>query len=292
MKTNALLKRSSILMIGAISLISSCNDEERITAEDSQDISEESITDSYFQDMDDMVGVAIQAPTEAQFSGGRTKGTFQVSDARFHCDGAPLTITVETGITSTASMPRGGITIDFGTGCTDVRGNVRSGKIVIMYSGRRFMPNSFLIVSGRDYTINGVKLEGTRTITNVTGSTDVAPRFNVVLPNGKATFEDNSVAERKCNITTQWIRGATAAEDKLIVEQGSWAEGITRAGRDYKVTIEEQLEFKRFCGIAVTGIKHYLIGNQKEVTLDYGDGECDREVAVTVNGVARNIRVN
>ena len=292
MKTNSLLKRSSILMMVAISLIVSCNDEERITGEDSQDLSEEAVTDSYFQDIDDMVGVAIETPTEAQYSSGRTKATFQVSDSRFRCDGAPLTVTLNTGTTSTLASPRGSIIIDFGTGCTDARGNVRSGSLVILYSGKRFQPGSFILVSSRDYTINGIKLEGTRNIKNVTGSSDTSPRFNVTLADGKATFEDGTIAERQSNFTTQWVRGATPAEDKLIIEQGSSAEGITRIGRDYTVSIDEQLEYKRFCGIAVSGIKRYMIDNQKEITLDYGDGECDREVKVTVNGVVRNLRVN
>ena len=292
MKTNSLLKRCSILMMVAISVVTSCNDEERITGEDSQDLSEEAVTDSYFQDIDDMVGVAIETPTEAQYSSGRTKATFQVSDSRFRCDGAPLTVTLNTGTTSTAASPRGSIIVDFGTGCTDARGNVRSGSLVLLYSGKRFQPGSLIIVSARDYSINGVKLEGTRNIKNVTGSSDTSPRFNVTLADGKATFEDGTVAERKSDFTTQWVRGATPGDDKLIIEQGSSAEGITRIGRDYTVSIDEQLEYKRFCGIAVSGIKRYLIDNQKEITLDYGDGECDREVKVTVNGVVRNLRVN
>ena len=292
MKTNILLKRSSILMIAAISFVTSCNDVERISAEDSQDLSEEAMTYSYYQDIGDMVGVAIEAPTEAQYNGGRMKGTFQVTDTRFTCDGSPLTLTINTGsILPGNPDPSGSIVVDFGTGCTDLRGNVRSGKLVIIYRGRRFMPNSTLIVSGRDYTFNGVKLEGTLNIKNVTGSTDTSPRFNSILSAGKATFEDGTVAERRSNVTTQWVRGATPDENRLIIEQGSTAEGITRLGRDYSVTIDKQLEYKRFCGIAVSGIKHYLIDNQKEITIDYGEGECDKEVKVTVNGVVRNLRV-
>lgn len=279
-------------MIALISLISSCNDEERITAQDSQDISEEAVTDSYFQDIDDMAGVTVESPSESDFSGGREKSTFQVSDARFRCDGTPLTLTLERAANSTPSAPSGVITVDFGTGCTDVRGNTRSGKLIFTYNGRRFVPNSTVVVTGQNYTINGVKLEGTRTLKNVTGSTDVSPKFNAVLTGGKATFEDGTQATRESNITWQWIRATNPADSKLIIDQASTASGTTKAGRNYQVSLLEQLEYKRFCGIAVSGIKRYVINGEKEITLDYGDGDCDKEVTVTVNGVVRKISVN
>jgi hypothetical protein len=292
MKTKNLLKSASIFMIAAIAFITSCNEEERITAQDSQDISEEAVTDSYFQDMDDMAGVAVEAPSDTDFSGGRTNSTFEVSDTRFRCNGSPLTLTLERAANSTPSNPSGVITVDFGTGCTDLRGNVRTGKLIFTYNGRRFMPNSTVVVTGQNYTINGVKLEGTRTLKNITGSTDTSPRFNAVLTGGKATFEDNTIATRTSNISWQWVRGATPADDKLMIDQSSVASGTTRAGRNYEVSLLAPLEYKRFCGIAVSGIKRYVINGEKEITLDYGTGECDKEVTVTVNGVVRNIRVN
>jgi hypothetical protein len=242
--------------------------------------------------MDDMAGVAVESPSETEYSGGRTQGTFQVSDTRFKCDGAALTLTLTKGATSTPTTPNGVITVDFGTGCTDPRGNTRSGKLIFTYNGKRFVTGSTVMVAGHNYEINGVKLEGTRTLTNVTGSTNSSPRFNAVLTGGKATFEDNAVATRESDITWQWIRAANPTEDKLIIEQSSVAFGTTRGGRNYYVSLLEQLEHKRFCGIAVSGIKRYVINGEKETTLDYGDGECDQEVTVTVNDVVRKIRVN
>jgi hypothetical protein len=292
MKTNFLLKTSAVLMMGALAFVTSCNDEERITAQDSQDISEEAVTDSYFQDMDDMGGVAVEAPAETDYSGGRTQSTFQVSDTRFRCDGAPLTLTLERGATSTLTNPSGVITVDFGTGCTDPRGNIRTGKLIFTYNGKRFAENSTVVITGQNYTINGVKLEGTRTLKNLPGSTKEAPKVQAILANGKATFEDNTFATRESNISWQWIRSANAVDDKLIIDQVSTALGTTRAGRNYQVSLLEQLEYKRFCGIAVSGIKKYVIDGKKEIVVDYGDGECDKEVTVTVNGIVRNIRVN
>ena len=57
--SNPIAKIVALSLIASIGLVSSCNEEERLTASDTQDISEEAITDSYFQDADDMGGVAI-----------------------------------------------------------------------------------------------------------------------------------------------------------------------------------------------------------------------------------------
>lgn len=288
---NKLFKSTTIFIISAITLITSCNDEDRLSGRDTQDITEEASTDAYFQDMDDMAGVAIQSDNAT--NGGRvavgSRG-ITIQDDRFNCSG--IIVSIEPDASSTLEVPKGKITVDFGTtGCQDARQNVRTGKLFFTYNGRRFVPGSTVVTTTENYTINGVKLEGTRTLTNVSGSTADAPRFNITLTNGKATFEDGTSATRVSNITTKWERATSPVNDKLIIEQSSTASGTTRGGRDYAVSLLEQLEFKRACGMAVAGIKKYVIDSQKEITIGYGDGDCDKAITVTVNGVTRNITV-
>jgi hypothetical protein len=143
-----------------------------------------------------------------------------------------------------------------------------------------------------NYTINDIKLEGIRTSTNIQGSTNDAPKFRVVLENGKAFFPDGSFAERESDITWQWIRATNPTDDYLMIDQVSTASGNTRGGRSYAVSLVEGLKYKRFCGIAVDGIKKYVIDGEKEIVIDYGDGTCDKNVVITVNGVTRNLTVN
>ena len=239
-----------------------------------------------------MAGVALQS--DAATNGGRiaTGGrSITIQDDRFKCNG--IVITIEETAGSTVDVPKGKITVDFGTtGCTDLKGNVRTGKLFFTYSGRRFMPGSTVITTVENYTINGIKLEGTRTLTNVSASTADAPEFNVTLVGGKATFEDGAIATRESNITSKWIRASNPIEDKLVIAQTSTASGKTRGGRNYQVSLLEPLEFKRFCGIAVSGIKKYVIDSDKEIIIDYGDGACDKDFVITVNGVTRNISAN
>ena len=82
---NVFGKIAALSLIGGVMLVTSCNEEERLTVTDTQDITEEAITDSYFQDMDDMAGVAMNAPSDAQYSGGRSATTITIQDQRFNC---------------------------------------------------------------------------------------------------------------------------------------------------------------------------------------------------------------
>lgn len=284
------LSWSSILLAGCLLSIVSCKDDEpeRITLQDTADLSEEAVADAYFQDMDDIAGVAIEAPTDTEYSNGRTSGSITIEDERFKCAG--IVVTVDPDANSTAEMPMGVLTVDFGTsGCSDLKGNVRKGKLIFTYHGKRFIPGSTVVTTTDGYSINDVVLEGVRTLTNLQNSTSDAPRFNVVLANGKATFPDTRVATRESDITWQWNRAANPVDDNIQVENTSSASGMTRGGREYEVVLLEDLIYKRNCGIAVSGIKQFSFDNGKVITIDYGDGSCDRRFVVTVDGTSRDI---
>lgn len=289
--TNLLTRFSASGLVAAVLLMVSCQDDEkRLTVQDTQDISEEALTDSYYQDVDDMGSVAIGAPSDTDLSGGRKAATITIDDDRFSCDGVVITITPDAE--STADIPKGKIIVDFGTlGCTDTKGNVRKGKIIFSYYKRRFQPGSTVVATTENYYINGIKLEGVRTSTNITGSTEDAPKFNVVLADGKATFADGTVATRESDITWSWERGANASLDKLIIDKVSTASGTTRGGRTYEVSLTEDLIYNRTCFFAVDGLKRYIIDGSKEIVIDYGVGDC-KTISVTVNGITRSLSVN
>jgi hypothetical protein len=281
--------RMSSILLGCVLVLAACEkDEERLTASDTRDLTEEAIVDAYYQDIDDLGNVAIAAPSDPQYSGGRTKTTITIQDERFNCDG--VVVTIEPGVNSTIEEPYGVLTVDFGTtGCADLRGNIRKGKLIFNYDGWRFQQGSSVVLTTENYSINDIKLEGTRTSTNISNSIDDAPRFHVVLTGGKATFPDNTVAERESDITWSWVRGASPAADKLVIHWNSTAGGISRDGRSYSVSLLEDLQYNRFCRFAVSGIKKYVIDEEKEITIDYGDGDCDDAITLTMNGVTREV---
>jgi len=294
MKTR--IKVSYLLALAASAFLMSCDgDRFDFSATDSENVQSEALSDSYADDADDISSVALSAD-DATLS-GRVSSTgrrvFKVTDPAKRMDCAEVAI--ELAADNSTTVPKGTITIDFGTGCTDARGNVRKGIIRIKYSGRRFLPASTVETTFDGYSINDVKIEGTRTVTNISGSTESAPKYNIVLVGGKTTWPDGTFATREVNRTREWVRLTNALLDSWIIT--GTASGTNRKSRVYSMEITKPLVFKRECSssrkvsIAVEGTKELTVDG-KLIVIDYGDGTCDNKVTITINGTSKEVEVN
>lgn len=288
----------SILGVAAIALIflSSCDDNNQValSTNDSNNVENEALTESYFEDVDDMstlaVSVDASTSTGSRESASGRQGT-KPSDTRFTC----ATVTFEFAADNSIANPHGYITIDFGTtGCTDARNNVRKGIVKVEFKGRRFMPDSQIITTLQGYSINGIAIEGVRTVTNTSGSLELNPKFTITVQGGKSTWPDGTFATREVNRTREWVRATNPLNDEWIVT--GTAAGTNRDGKTYQMEITNPLVYKRECassakgGIAVEGTK-VLTVDGKVITIDYGTGTCDKLITITINGVSKEIEV-
>ncbi len=286
MKTSRLFEKFSIaIAILSLSILTSCKNDindlvnDKVLNEgDVTDVSSESITDASYHDSDDLSIYAIA--NHNVVSGGRISGTDD-----YRLIGAIITH----GPNNTDVS--GTMTVDFGEGLADEKGNTRKGKIAISYSnGPISNVGSILVVTFDGYSINDIKLEGTRTITKVTPSADTNVKHHIVLKGGKATWPDNTFASRSSELDRE-----LNAADGILTLSGS-ASGVSRKGKNYEVSTTETLVFKKTCvdeGIymAVDGAKLFLIDG-KSVAVEFGDGACDKVVTVTYLGVAKEVTVN
>jgi hypothetical protein len=297
MKTT--MRRFSKTLLGismmSLALVTSCNNDDdavNFSANDTNQVQEEAVMENYHEDVDDMSTLAVSAEGSTA-SGSRESSAGRAgvkpNDGRFTC----ATVTFEFAEDNSTSVPHGFITIDFGTGCTDPRGNVRKGIIKIEFKGKRFMPGSKIITTLVGYSINGVSLEGTRTVTNTSASLESNPKFTVLLEGGKATWPDLSTATREVNRTREWVRAANPINDQWIIT--GTAAGTNRNGKTYQMQITKPLVYKRECAtskvfIAVEGTKVMNIDG-REITIDFGTGTCDKLVTITINGQSKEIEV-
>lgn len=187
------------------------------------------------------------------------------------------------------------ITIDFGDGCEGRNGRVRSGKIIITWSGERGEAGFTKTVTFEDYMVSGVAIEGTRTTVNVSGH-DANPRiYTVTLTGGKMTFEDGSIATRDASHTTTLEK---TEDDKIKTKYGS-ASGINMDGLAYSKVVDEAtpITFKHSCkeeGIfaPVSGIAVISVEGELDKVVDFGDGTCDNIATVTQGDLVEEIEVN
>jgi hypothetical protein len=282
--------------IALLGFFSSCEEKVDLNPADTESVQNEAVTDAYFEDTDDMATMMVAADAGTS-TGGRTATTRPVSkdklDGRFACSTTTVTLTFADD--NSEANPHGTITVDFGTvGCTDGKGNTRKGKIVVEFHGRRFMPGATITTYLQAYEINGIKLEGTRIVTNATTSTEETPAFTIVLSGGRVTWPDASIATREVERTRVWHRETNPLNDSWTIS--GTASGTNRKGKEYAISITKPLVYKRECALngkifmAVEGTKE-LTTDGKKVTIDYGAGECDRLVTITINGVSREVEV-
>jgi len=187
------------------------------------------------------------------------------------------------------------ITIDFGDGCEGPHGRVRSGKIIITYTDRMFVPGAVISMTFEDYYSDDRKIEGTRTRTNISESENDFLRFRIALENGKITWEDGTFATRDALWEVSRIRTPNPINDERI-RTGS-ANGLNREGLTYMVTITNPIVWKRGClprkrvMIPVEGTKVREVEGRGSCTIDYGDGTCDNLVTITKDGNTKEVEI-
>jgi hypothetical protein len=294
------LKSISTLVIAFVFILASCskNDEQPLVNENSENVNTESAEDSYHSDADDLANSAALQPDA--ILAGRTEGW---NDNRL-CAGAKITLQKRTTTNSDT------LTIDFGaTGCTDSKGNVRTGKITLIFTaGKRLFPQFSHTITFSDFKINGVKIEGTRTITNVSPNlVDGDITFRVELVGGKLTFKDGSTATRQTTHFRQWFRNGTPLDfgddqQKILATYNgtnSTASGTNRKGFAYEMQVTKDIVYKNSClaekiFVPVSGTKTLAVTkgtNAAQIIVDYGDGACDKTVTITINGKTETVTV-
>ncbi len=189
------------------------------------------------------------------------------------------------------------ITIDFGDGCEGSNGVFRSGKIIIKYNGRRFVPGSYWVITFEEFYVNRRHIEGVRTVTNISESLAADPKFHITLEGGKVTWPDETFATREVDRVRVWIRSSNPLLDEYHILARSVAEGTTRKEVNYSCLVLEDLIYKRTCRgarkgrIPVAGVKEVVFGDRK-FTIDFGDGECDNIVTITSADGTRTINLS
>jgi hypothetical protein len=299
------LKGISTMMIAFILILASCKkDESVLSSTDTQNVNSESVTDSYNDEGQDMSSIAVSNVKPSQFAGrvgGRTEGNglvdpvvaWQNLDDRLKC--AEITINTTN---AAGAKPTGTITIDFdkNTSCVDSRGIARKGKIVIEYSGYLFLTGSFIKTTFNGYFRNDVKVDGVHTLTNITAGVQDFPKFTVSITGGKITFADGKTITRTQNFIREWRRATNPAQDTWAILTGSEASGANRNGKTYTMNVTADLVYSRACAISnkvfipVSGTKVFVVEG-KTYSVDFGTGNCDNDVTVSVNGASKTITV-
>lgn len=186
------------------------------------------------------------------------------------------------------------IIIDFGTGCTSPNGVNRKGKILLAYTGSNFLfPGTSIVTTFEGYEVNGLKIQGTRTITNA--GIDLLKStvsLNVKIENGIITWSDDTTVTYNSTQIRQVTLNASGYEASVT----GTANGKSREGFDYSAAVTTPLIIKEECarkGVFVpsSGILAFTYQGIA-VSVDYGSGTCDKVVEITYPGGVKEITLD
>ncbi|MBL7937423.1 MAG: hypothetical protein JNM51_16575 [Bacteroidia bacterium] len=181
------------------------------------------------------------------------------------------------------------ITVNFGaTNCLCNDGRNRRGALVLNFTGKYKDSLTVITITPQNYFVNDNQVLGSKTITNKGHNAahhlvyEINANIQIVKADGSGTITWQSNRQR------EWLTGENTATwiDDTYAITGN-ANGTKVNGNTYSVNITSPL----IRNMAVSCRRYFTQGTVElkpsgKATryIDYGNGACDNEAAVTING--------
>lgn len=275
MKTRSFLFILTTLMVTAV-LLSSCRRNRDSTLSSSNNALAESMFDDVYKQIDD---AASQQDSLTEKTGDYTLVTSQCA-----------TVTLE-HVNQGQAWPKR-LTIDFGnTGCTGTDGRTRSGKIMCEFTGFYRVEGTVITTTLDNYHVNGNLVEGSHIVTNEGRNADNNIYFTIDVTGAQVTTPDGTISWSSTRTrtwvegesTTWWTDGLAGILDDVYEIDGT-AAGINIEGNSFVAEVVEPLRVQIGCRWITQGVLDLTPQNLATRTVDYGDGNCDNNATVEVNG--------
>lgn len=267
MKIN-LKKSLFILSLSALVLVSGCKKEDN--ANPNSEVDETTVTQA--SESDQIVNDAIATVDDAM------DGNFDgIGNGRVEACG-----------TVSINLQQRSVSIDFGAGCQGIFGRNRTGRITVAFTdNQRTITFQNYAVEG--YSISGTVVQGNivRTRTQISYTTS-ASNLVVTTPNRKFTITN-------MQRSTQINLGNNPRQivDNEVRITGTSA-GINNNGENFTTEITSPLVIKQACfqsGVfyPVSGTSIVRVGAKPAITIDYGNGTCEKQITATMGSISKTI---
>jgi hypothetical protein len=233
----------------------------------------------------DMVTEDVAKIAEDQFTLQANPGAGKNSD--LETQALPPCATVDIQVTAT-SWTR---TVTFDN-CTLPNGNVLDGTIIVSGSVNFDTPSHTISYSFVDFHHNDILIEGNRTIVRSLQSTATLAAVHPVATMSidmTVTFPNGNEYHRVGNRVREMIEGFGTPmiwADNVFSISGSWSTTFPAGTRTSTITTPLRAEAN--CPHIVSGVVT-TVRNNNTAILDYGNGDCDNQATLTVNGTTTTI---
>lgn len=223
------------------------------------------------QTFDDVQNIADQAATTGTLSNYKVEANILSNCA---------TITHDTTVTPHV------LTIDFGsTNCLCMDGRYRRGQIIVTYNGHYRDSGYVHTITFNNYFVNNHQVTGTKTVTNM-GHNPAGNLYYNISVNGSIILANNGgTLSWTSSRTRTWVAGEGTATRSDDVYEITGNASITRPnGNTFTMNITAPLKVALNCYWIEQGTIQMTAANGVVRTLDYGNGNCDNQATVTMNG--------
>lgn len=188
----------------------------------------------------------------------------------------------------------GTITVDFGTSncqCND--GKNRRGKVIFTYTGPYRDSGTVITHTPDQYFVNDNQLTGTKTVTNM-GRNNAGNLWYAIHVDGTVIKANNGgtitwVSDR----TREWVAGESTVlnifDDAYLIS--GTGNGVAANGESFTAQIITPLRKEIGCYHFVSGSISITPESRPTRVIDYGNGTCDNNATVTVNGNTYSIQL-
>lgn len=181
------------------------------------------------------------------------------------------------------------VTVDFGNGCTDANGNVRTGSFVATFTRPRWAGGATTDIEFINYTVNQVEIEGTYHHTFLGLNSSNQPEWDVEI-DGSAIYSPGDTLYYMSNRTRTWTNGFMPFNPNAIeFSVTGTAQGERTNQPAWTATTLSPLVWAFGCPWLVSGEYELSVTGYPLYTIDFGNGTCDNIATITGNGATVQI---
>ncbi len=179
--------------------------------------------------------------------------------------------------------------MDFGTGCTNDEGSVRSGIIHIEYNGEKFRdPGTYVHVTFSNFKIDSIEYNGTFNASNNGYNGDGKLNYSLAANITAENVNTGSIISGQAAVDAVMAQGGdTKTKEDDLVHLTGYLNASTSGGEVFQVDVMNALELNRssVCDGQITiGELRIQQSGYPDKYLDYGSGTCDGVATEIIEG--------
>jgi hypothetical protein len=185
------------------------------------------------------------------------------------------------------------ITIDFGDiNCLCNDGKWRRGRILVEHSGPYWATGTVITTTLENYYVNNHQVMGTKVVTNQGPNSSNNPTWMVHV-DGQVVKPNGGVITWVGDRMREWVDGHNTPFlwwDDVYMLTGSH-NAVASNGATLSATISEGLQIALNCYWIEAGVIELQHSNFPLIVLDYGEGTCDDDAVVYIDGTPYPIKL-